>query len=272
MHIVKLLQNTPEWESWRNEPYVIGASEAPAICGVSKHTTPLMLFNQKIHGKKPAISEFIEERGHRFELRGYAMSGLILDRVFDRDVCGEHEEHRYIRASFDGISFEEKRFQEIKYVGAADFARVRAGEMLEHYMPQVVQQAFVCGYRVCDFTVYNDQADTVANKELTINDEQIEKVMRHVFDFRQRLVDLRPPLISDADVLDLNDNDGFQEMFRSLLRAREQNDTKFENSLRQIIGKNLPHTRVECVGVRVTKTRTGSVQFRFPKDDHQLGI
>jgi hypothetical protein len=157
-------------------------------------------------------------------------------------------------------------------VGAADFARVRAGEMLEHYMPQVVQQAFVCGYRVCDFTVYNDQADTVANKELTINDEQIEKVMRHVFDFRQRLVDLRPPLISDADVLDLNDNDGFQEMFRSLLRAREQNDTKFENSLRQIIGKNLPHTRVECVGVRVTKTRTGSVQFRFPKDDHQLGI
>lgn len=266
MRIVGIKQNSPEWEAWRSAAGVIGASDAPGICGVSKHTTPLMLFNQKMHGTRSSISEFIQERGHRFEMRGYAMSGLILDRVFERDVCGEHDEHSYIRASFDGICHDERRFQEIKYVGVDDFERVKAGQMLAHYLPQVAQQAYVSGYDTCDFTVYNDQADSVANLELVISKATIQEVMGQVFSFRELMMAGTPPPLSEIDVLDVGSNEDMRTMFRGLLGAISASDKRREKEFRQTIAEKMPHVRIECLGVKVTRSKGGKAIFRFPRE------
>ena len=262
MRLVPLAQGSEEWKNWRAEG--LGASEAPAICGVSKHTTPLMLFNQKVHGAKPAISDFIKQRGYRFERRAHAMSGVISDLVFEREICAEHETCRFIRASFDGICHEERTFQEIKYVGVDDFARVRAGVMLSHYLPQLAQQAFVSGYRSCLFTAYNDQADHVVSLLVVIDDTLISDVMSKVFAFRKLVLMKTPPPLSDLDVLDVSNIAELKGLFLSLLRAAQERDAGFEKSVRELIAHRMPHQRIECLGVRVTKTRDGKTLFKFP--------
>ena len=281
MRIIRLQQNSPEWERWRNEPLSVGASDAPAICGVDKYTSPRMLFDEKLNGKKRELGDFLLEKARTYEERGHAMSGLVLNREYERNVCGEHDEFRNIKASFDGINFEECRFWENKYVGLKDFESVQASpkkisideienvearDLLKRYSPQLAQQAFVSGFRRCDFTAYNDQVDTVSNIEIEITNNFVEGIIEKVFGFVDLLkLKVLPPIshLDTYEVTNLN-HPVICAYFSHLLDAvKSGNKTAYRFSRERIIG-HLPHTRVECMGVKITKTKTGRHIFMYP--------
>ncbi|MEZ4871241.1 MAG: hypothetical protein R2827_03140 [Bdellovibrionales bacterium] len=276
MHIVDLEQNTPEWESWRNERGCLGASDAPAICGVDKYTSYRMLYEQKINGAPSNISDYIADKAHFFETRSHAMSGIVLNHQYERDVCAEHDKNRFIRASFDGINFEAERFWENKYCGAKEFEavhdspstidvwnvkKVKANIILSRYLPQLAQQAYVSGYSTCDFTVYNDQADDVANIEVRISKDFIEGVIGKVIAFRNLLLTKTPPPLTTLDSYTLESPVDIAR-FKALIEAFKEGDRKEEARLREEITRLMPHTRVECMGVQVLRAKGGKTIFR----------
>ena len=284
MEIINVKQNSPDWEKWRSEPLTLGASDAPAICGVDKNTSPRMLFEEKLYGKvfagRKHLNDYLLEKARAFEVRGHAMSGLEVDREYQRGICGEHSKHRFIRASFDGLNFEIKRFWENKYVGVDNFLsvknspksihvtaidKIRAAPLLRRYLPQLCQQAYVCGFLECDFTVYNDQEDDTQTIEITFESSYVNRVMEKVFAFRELLLSKTPPPITDLDTLELLDSFSV-EAFSHLIEARQRNDKVHEKQIRECIIGILPHSKVNCLGVRVTRTRDGKHIFKFPHE------
>ena len=284
MEIINVKQNTPEWEKWRADSLSLGASDAPAICGVDKYVSPRMLFEEKLYGKVPSsrkhLNDYLVEKARLFEARGHAMSGLETDREYRRGVCGEHSTHGFIRASFDGINLDDKRFWENKYVGVESFQSVRnspksihvaavdkikAAPLLRRYLPQLCQQAFVSGFLECDFTVYNDQEDDTQTMEILLDPAVIKRVMDKVFSFREMLLSKTPPPITELDTLDLSDTFSV-EAFSHLIEAHSRGDKAHEKQLRECIIDMLPHNKVSCMGVRVTKTKDGKHVFKFPSE------
>jgi len=284
MEIINVKQNSPEWERWRSDSLSLGASDAPAICGVDKYTSPRMLFEEKVYGKvlsgKRHISDFLVEKSRVFEARGHAMSGLETDREYKRGVCGEHSKHRFIRASFDGLNLDIERFWENKYVGVDSFMAVRnspksihvtaahkipAAFLLKRHIPQLCQQSFVSGFLECDFTVYNDQEDGVQTMEITFDRDYVNRVMEKVFAFRQLLVSKTPPPLTELDTLELTDAFSV-EAFSHLMDAHHRGDKVHEKQIRECIIGMMPHSKVNCMGVRVTRTKDGKHIFKFPHE------
>lgn len=284
MEIINVKQNTPEWEKWRSQPLCLGASDAPAICGVDKYISPRMLFDEKLFGKIPSsrkhLNDYLVEKARVFEARGHAMSGLETDREYQRGVCGEHSTHRFIRASFDGINLEAKRFWENKYVGVDNFLSVRnspksihvtaahkipAAPLLKRFIPQLCQQSYVSGFLVGDFTVYNDQEDGVETLEITFDQDFVNRVMEKVFAFHDLLLSKTHPPITELDTLELSDGLSI-EAFSHLIDAHTRGDKAHEKQIRECIIDHLPHSKVSCMGVRVTKTKDGKHVFKFPSE------
>ena len=285
MEIISVKQNTPEWEKWRSDSLSIGASDAPAICGVDKYTSPRMLFEEKLFGKVSSsrrhLNDYLVEKARAFEARGHAMSGLETDREYTRGICGENSKHRFIRASFDGINLEQRRFWENKYVGVESFIAVRnspksihvaavekihAAPLLRRYLPQLCQQAFVSGFLECDFTVYNDQEDDTQTMEIILDPAVINRVMDKVFKFREMLLAKTPPPLTHLDTLELTDAFSI-EAFSHLIDARHRKDKVHEKQIRECIIGMLPHCKVNCMGVRVTRTKDGKHVFKFPHEE-----
>jgi len=276
MRIVDLRQNTPEWLAWRSEVGCIGASDAPAICGRDKYTSPRMLYSQKVNGEPSNISDFMKDRAHFYETRSHAMSGIVLSCQYERDVCAEHSEYSFIRASFDGINFEFRRFWENKYCGVKEFEAIKRGPksiniqnvrrsktniILGRYLPQLAQQSFVSGFRVCDFTVYNDQEDDVANIEVHMNSKFTKSVMGKVFAFRNLLLVKTPPPLMDMDTLTIDDKKSV-DLFQALIESVRGGKKKDEEKIRAEISRSMPHRRIECLGIHAIKTKDGKTIFR----------
>lgn len=284
MEIIKLTQNTPDWERWRSDSLSLGASDAPAIWGVDKYTSPRMLFEEKLYGRvasgRKQLNEFLIEKSRLFEARGHAMSGLETDREYKRGVCAEHSEFRFIKASFDGLNVGIKRFWENKYVGVDNYMAVRnspqsihvtaagkvpAAKLLRRYLPQLCQQSFVSGFLECDFTVYNDQEDDTRTMEITFDPDYVKRMMEKVFAFRDLLVSQTPPPLTNLDTLELTDAFSI-EAFSHLMDARHRGDKVHEKQIRECIIDMLPHSKVNCMGVKVTRTKDGKHVFKFPHE------
>ncbi len=284
MEIIKLKQNTPEWERWRSDSLSLGASDAPAIWGVDKYTSPRMLFEEKLYGRvasgRKHLNDYLVEKARVFEARGHAMSGLETDREYKRGVCGEHSTHRFIKASFDGLNFEIKRFWENKYVGVDNYMAVKnspksihvtaakkipAASLLRRYLPQLCQQSFVSGFLECDFTVYNDQEDDTQTIEITFDPDYVNRVMDKVFAFRELLISKTPPPLTELDTLELTDAFSV-EAFSHLMDAHHRKDKTHEKQIRECIIGMLPHSKVNCMGVKVTRTKDGKHVFKFPHE------
>lgn len=284
MEIIKLKQNTPEWERWRSDSLSLGASDAPAIWGVDKYTSPRMLFEEKLYGRvasgRKHLNDYLVEKARAFEVRGHAISGLETDREYKRGVCAEHSTHHFIKASFDGLNVDIGRFWENKYVGVDNYMamknspksihvtaakKVPAAPLLRRYLPQLCQQSFVSGFLECDFTVYNDQEDDTQTMEITFDPDYVNRVMEKVFAFRELLVSKIPPPLTELDTLELTDAFSI-EAFSHLMDAHHRKDKTHEKQIRECIIGMLPHSKVNCMGVKVTRTKDGKHVFKFPHE------
>ena len=143
MRTLNLAQGSPEWLAHRRTTR--NASDAPAMMGASPYVTRAELVRQYATGVQREIDErtqAIFDRGHEVEpaLRRFA-EDLIEDELYP--VTGV-DDHGYLGASFDGVTFDESIIFEAKQPNAQKMEAVRAGTIPPQDYWQIVQQFAVC--------------------------------------------------------------------------------------------------------------------------------
>lgn len=144
MRTLNLAQGSPEWLAHRRTTH--NASDAPSMMGASPYVTRAELVRQYATGVQREIDErtqAIFDRGHEVEpaLRRFA-EDLIEDELYP--VTGV-DDHGYLGASFDGVTFDESIIFEAKQPNAQKMEAVRAGTIPPQDYWQIVQQFTVCG-------------------------------------------------------------------------------------------------------------------------------
>lgn len=132
-----------DWHEWRRQG--IGASDAPAIMGVSPWTTPYQLWEIKTGlNKKTDEGNWATRHGNRMEPQARADYELRHNLDMPARLV-EHAKIPWLRASLDGYSADGETVLEIKCPGAEDHAKAEAGIVPEKYIPQVQHQLMVTG-------------------------------------------------------------------------------------------------------------------------------
>jgi putative phage-type endonuclease len=149
MRLVELQQSSPDWLLWRNTG--IGSSDAPGIAGRSPFAAPLDVFRQK-KGLTPAVEENHHMRRGK-ELEGPARERYQeLTGVKAEPACGVHDDHDFIKASFDGWDPERKLILEIKAPARKDKHELALrGIVPDIYYCQVQHQFLVSGGKLAHF-------------------------------------------------------------------------------------------------------------------------
>lgn len=142
--------DTAEWHAWRKGG--VGGSDAPIIAA------DVGLLTQKPAWMKSVNHLFLVKTGQRQEedlsdnpavRRGKEneeparrlfeeQTGILLSPCF-----GEMESHPFVRASFDGMTFEQDAIAEIKVPSAKVHDLAKFGHVIEYYKPQIAHQALV---------------------------------------------------------------------------------------------------------------------------------
>lgn len=111
MKIIDVDQKTEEWHDFRL--LGIGASESAKVLGLSKYGTALDVYNDKLGLAPPTYINEHMKRGIELEDSIRESAETMLDKVF-YPVCAIHDEHDFLRASFDGITSDKKIVLECK--------------------------------------------------------------------------------------------------------------------------------------------------------------
>lgn len=148
-------QGSAAWHAWRATG--IGASDAAAILGISPWKTRAVLLAEMIGLAVPDAPNYAMRRGTRREDE----ARRVYEQMFDMSVqpaCGQHDEHDWIRASLDGITFDESLILEIKWPNAKAHELALEGYVPDYYWPQIQQQLLVTGAAVCHYWSCSDTA------------------------------------------------------------------------------------------------------------------
>lgn len=269
MNIVKLAQNSPEWLEWRKKG--LGASDATIIKGLSKYKTRRQLWENKL-GLAPSDPEsYITELGHEFEPIARARFALETGVDLIPDVCGEHSEFPWLRASFDGLCDQERVFAEIKMMGKKNLEQVRQTKKpLDEHFPQVQQQHLVSRYERGFYIAYTLTEDKKAIEDyeaipIFSDKTYIDSLFQELKSFWELVETQTPPELEKRDEYEFKDKavlakaKSFLAKKIALQKAQEDYDM-VEAELKGIAAKH-PLVRIGDVFIS-TIVRKGNVDYK----------
>lgn len=188
MKRVTVPQNGREWLAWRGKG--LGASDAPAVMGVSPWTTPFELWTYKTGLCTPpephpaAVAAM--RRGQELEPLARALAEKALGQPMP-SVSGEHDVYPFIRASLDGLSADGKLLLEIKCPGKEDHAKAVKGKVPDKYYPQLQQQFLVSGAEVGVYYSWDGKSAEGVAIEVLPDGQYIEALERSLIAFWRRV-------------------------------------------------------------------------------------
>jgi len=142
--------DTSEWHAWRMGG--IGGSDAPILAAEAgllpekpvwmKSANYLFLIKTGQRKAEDLSNNPAVQRGKENEEPARklfeAKTGIMLSPCF-----GEMDEHPFVRASFDGLTFEHDVLAEIKVPSPTVHSLAKNGEVVAYYRPQIAHQALV---------------------------------------------------------------------------------------------------------------------------------
>lgn len=199
---VELEQDSEEWHKLRSEK--LGASDVASIMGVSPYRSPYELWLLKTK----RIPPFTQTDAM---LYGKRMEPILREAYFEQTnelfapAVYIHDEHDFLMASLDGLSFDEDKILEIKACNKEVFTKAQQGEVAEHYFPQLqMQLSCVPTAQEVHFHCYHKQ-DTVT-VIVRRDDEFIKKMLYECQEFWDHVINDCPPPAKEEDCM-LIDND-----------------------------------------------------------------
>lgn len=262
-----------EWLKWRRNG--IGSSDAPIILNVSKFSTALALWEEKISEEEIEENQsFIMDLGNEAEPRIRGLFEFIDGEEYEVALL-EMEGYPFIRASLDGISPCKKKLIEIKLAGKEVYEQAKAGVVAECYMPQVQHQLMVSKADVCNFLVY-PMDEFKKNRANALNADLLARVTVYPDkDYHAQLLEAhlkfwdcvqkkKPPQASDKDYKTLKGKTALLKKWKAARIAADKAEEKLESIRNEIIeaAKAQGHTRYLASGVRLQETaRVGAVDY-----------
>lgn len=242
--LINIKQNTDEWYELRFD--YLGASDANIIMGVSKFMTPEELLEQKVKRIKNTDPNYIQELGHKIEDKQINYYNLELD--LDLEPSLMVHEILPLLASFDGYDEKKNIIWEHKLVGKADFEKVKNGEMLEQYYPQVQQQLFISEAKHCVFAVTQHKANENTCYIIVNHDEPYQqKMLKILGEFHAKM--------KSKDALKPSENDlKIKDLLKQLEKC--QKFVALEKKLKEEIFKLIPADKYIVDGVKITRSKS----------------
>ncbi len=194
MSTAALTQNTPEWEEMRKGK--IGASDAPIIMQVSKHTTPYQLWEQKLGLVPPIEQNYAMRRGHELEEPARKIMEEMTGMMFVPEVRF-HPTLDWMMCSLDCLSIDESTIGEIKTVGKENHEKALAGIVPEMYFPQLQHQMEVCEKDSSLYFSFYDNEGVIV--KILRDDKYIKEMLTEEERFYECLQNLEAPKMTNAD-------------------------------------------------------------------------
>lgn len=250
------LDNSPDTR--RN---FIGASDAPAIMGVSPWCTEYEKWEEKVGLRENEGDNWAkkwgklkeEEARQEFERQ----TGLI---VFPQRFV--HPEHEWMVATLDGIDIERKDIVEIKCPGKIDHESAMDGVIPEKYIPQLVHQMIVMNL---DYIYYFSWQPSSNNTLLLRLDSDYAKTLLDKEKaFWNNVQTFTPPSLTERDYVPKEDNSWKQTArewldIQAQLQALQEREEALRGSLISMSGKS----NSKGGGIKLSRTlRKGHIEYK----------
>lgn len=219
-------QGSPEWLELRKTK--ITASNLSQILGISPYGTKLDLYNEKINGTEiPDNPGMRAGREAEEQIRAWyeSKSGeLFMPTVQVRD---------WALSSLDGISTCGKKILECKLCNKETFAKADAGEVVPHYLTQIMWQLYCCPEaEEAHYVCYNSGEYAVV---IVPRDEKyIAKLVKEGKKFYdEHLVPKIPPSATEKDYVTIKDPQAYllADELNNLMKVNKESAIK-EKALR----------------------------------------
>jgi putative phage-type endonuclease len=254
-------QRSDDWLEWRRKG--LGASDAPAVMGVSPWTTAYQLWEEKTGRKVRDYSNWATNRGNILEPKARALVEFETGMEFPA-VLFEHRELPFMRASLDGYNAENQIALEIKCPGKDDHAKALAGEIPEKYFPQLMHQIFVTGAKQAYYYSYDGESGCLVKVEP--DHDYIKELVKKMMHFWVCIRDDKEPELTERDYKLIRDKSLFEKL-QSWKEASE-NVKILQNNVDALKAEILSHEKVKgirsrCGGFKISVTsRKGTIDYK----------
>ena len=261
-------QQSADWLRWRNKG--IGASDSPAILGVSPYRTPYQVWEEKT-GRGPNEQEinFGIRRGIELEPKARAM--FELEHDIDMPAkCFEHSTFPWIRASLDGWNEEARAILEIKCAGQKDHTSAKMGDIPEKYYWQLVHQILVTDAKEVYYYSFDGEQGVTIHKHASFFKKDIAKLLKKLSDFYNHIKKDIPPSYEDKDFKFVNLK-GKKKCFDELLQSKVDliGAIKRYRQAEEKALEGMPtHDRMRCGDIKMI-SRQDHYEFIFPEKINQ---
>lgn len=254
------VQGSPLWHKFRK--LHLGASDAPALMGVSPWKTELQLYEEKTNCNSPSNTDnYATRRG--LELEPFALAKFEAETGFlmaPRVLV--HKTIPYLSASLDGLEIENKCAVEIKCPGKADHELALKGIVPDKYFPQLQHQMEVAGLTEIYYMSYVSDDDFKILK-VQKDYDYTKKLLEIEAEFWKKVQDCTPPKPSENDVIEINDPE-WESTVHEFKSYKEELDCiqKHLEEKKQKLIFLANHRSAKGAGVKLTKSiRKGAVDL-----------
>lgn len=241
------------------DPYLrrsfIGASDAPAIMGVSPWKTKYRLWQEKCGLVSCEIPSEAMERGNRLE----PIARSLFEEFIGVNVQPKRffsEKHDWMMASLDGIDDSGEIAVEIKCPGKY------CDHVPDHYMPQLQHQMFVANLKEIYYFSYVEEQE-IFIELVKRNDEYIDKLIKAETEFWECVKACTPPEMSNKDFIKREDKEwtDISDKWNYLKKMKEEILFEEEILKKQIIDL-CEGFQCEGKGMKVQKIlKKGSIDY-----------
>lgn len=188
-------QGSKAWHDWRNSG--IGASDVPALLGLSPYKTIYTLWLEKTGQKEQFKGNPATERGKTLES---VARKKYEDKCLSEFPASIHEypEFPILRCSLDGKNEQLHRLIEIKCPGGTDHKIAKRGFVPEHYMPQCQAQLLITGYTELDYVSFDGEDIEVVR--VTPDREMQRLIVEKAREFWKMVETKTPPVINSDEI------------------------------------------------------------------------
>ena len=176
---MSLEQGTSEWKRWRAAG--IGASDAPVIMGENPWKSEDLLMHEKLTVKLDSPTNLAMQRGTQLE--PIALAHYCDKKKLDVEpVCVQSTELPWMKASIDGINFENEIVVEIK-CGDSVYRKAAYNRTVpDYYYGQLQHILAVTGFSTIDFWCYLPEKRPIL-LEVRRNKSYIERLIEKESEF-----------------------------------------------------------------------------------------
>lgn len=295
-NIVRIKKGDWTHEQWLEaRRYSIGGSEAPAIVGLSKWSTPYSVWANKMGLTKPVEANEAMRQGT--DLEDYVARRFMEQtgkRVYNTNFLYKNNDYPFAHANVDRLIYGEDAGLECKTTSEMNLKKFKNGEYPESYYVQCMHYMMVtgCTHWYLAVLVYSKGFYVF---RIDRDEEEISSLARQEAEFWKHIENNTPPAVdgkeatsealsevfaeTSEDVIDLNDSES-AEMYLDIIskleaeiKEKEEAVERWKNDLKLLLGN---HEKAICKNYSVSwKMQAGRKTFdkaRLSKEHPELNI